>query len=213
MSDSIPPVQMAPRGGELTQMLQRWQDGDQDALNALLPHVYSDLRRIAAAELRGKSGHDTLQPTALVNDMFVRLLGNHAVGLNNRKHFFATAGKIMRQLLNDRARAKMRGKRGGQDWQRVEMTELAMLPVAALFSDLFTHAQQETDLLALDEALVALEKLDARMAEVVELRYFVGLEVTEVAELMAVDERTIYRDWQMARAWLRARLAETEMPL
>jgi RNA polymerase sigma factor (TIGR02999 family) len=182
---------------EVTQLLQRWQQGDAAALASLLPHVYVELRRIAASELRTHFGHETLQPTALVNDMFLRLLGSEALDISNRKHFFATAAKLMRQVLMDRARAKLRDKRGGGHWQRADMAELMALPI-----------EENTDLLALDEALNALAKLDARMAEIVELRYFGGLEVSEVALLMGVDERTIYRDWAMARAWLKERLSE-----
>jgi RNA polymerase sigma factor (TIGR02999 family) len=180
---------------EVTQLLQRWQLGDPAALACLLPHVYAQLRRIAASELRGHSGHETLQPTALVNDMFLRLLGSEALDIGNRKHFFATAAKLMRQVLIDRARAKLRDKRGGGLWQRADIVELMALPI-----------EENTDLLALDEALNALAKLDARMAEIVELRYFGGLEVSEVAQSMQLDERTIYRDWAMARAWLKQRL-------
>jgi RNA polymerase sigma factor (TIGR02999 family) len=182
---------------DVTQLLQRWQHGDNAALASLLPHVYVELRRIAACELRGNSGHETLQPTALVNDMFLRLLGSAALDISNRKHFFATAAKLMRQVLLDRARAKLRDKRGGAHWQRADVIELMALPI-----------EENTDLLALDEALNALAKLDARMAQIVELRYFAGLEVSEVAHLMHVDERTIYRDWAMARAWLKHRLSE-----
>ncbi len=137
-----------------------------------------------------------MQPTALVNDLFVRLLGAEKLDIGNRKHFFTTAAKLMRQILVDRARAKARDKRGG-DWQRVDLIEAAALPIDV-----------DTDLPALDEALSRLAQLDARVAEVVELRCFGGLEVTEVATLMGLDERTVYRDWAMARAWLRQQLAD-----
>ncbi len=187
---------MSEAANDVTQLLHRWQEGDASALASLLPHVYAELRRIAAAELRGNSGHETLQPTALVNDMFLRLLGSEALDITNRKHFFATAAKLMRQVLIDRARAKLRDKRGGAHWQRADIAELMALPI-----------EENTDLLALDEALNALAKLDARMAEIVELRFFGGLEVSEIAQLLQVDERTIYRDWAMARAWLKHRLS------
>lgn len=181
--------------GEVTELVRRWRDGDGDALSSLLPLVYADLRRMAAQQLRSNIGHDTLQPTALVNDVFVRLLGAERVDITDRKHFFTTAAKLMRQVLVDRARAKSRDKRGG-DWQRVDLVEAAALPIDA-----------DTDLPALDEALRKLAQLDPRVAEVVELRCFGGLEVSEVAALLGIDERTVYRDWAMARSWLRQQLA------
>jgi RNA polymerase sigma factor (TIGR02999 family) len=183
------------QAGEVTALVQRWGAGDGDALAALLPLVYADLRRLAAQQLRANVGHDTLQPTALVNDVFVRLLGASRIDIGDRKHFFTTAAKLMRQVLVDRARAKARDKRGG-DWQRVELVEAAALPIEA-----------DTDLPALDEALRRLAVLDPRVAEVVELRCFGGLEASEVAILLGLDERTVYRDWAMARAWLRQQLA------
>lgn len=180
---------------EVTRLLRRWREGDEASLDALLPHVYDELRRLAASELRGQLGHDTLQPTALVNDVFVRLLGASRIDIGNRKHLFATAAKLMRQVLIDRARAQQREKRGGGHWQRADLVEAIGLPI-----------EENTSLPALDEALRALEALDPRMAQIVELRYFVGLEVAEVAHVIDVDERTVYRDWAMARAWLRERM-------
>lgn len=181
-------------GGHITQWLARWRDGDPAALDQILPQVYDELRRLAAHELRGHKHHDTMQPTALVHDVFVRLLGARSVDISNRKHLFTTAAKLMRQVLVDRARAWQRDKRGG-DWQRVDFIEAMALPIEA-----------DTDLQELDAALTALAQLDPRVAQVVELRCFTGLEVVEVAHLLDVDERTVYRDWAMARAWLRERL-------
>lgn len=182
-------------GEEITGWLARWSAGDRGALDQLLPKVYDDLRRLAAQELRGHRHHDTLQPTALVHDVFVRLLGADAVAIHNRRHLFTTAAKLMRQVLIDRARAAQREKRGGGEWQRVEFIEAMALPIEA-----------DTDLPALDTALTELAALDPRMAEIVELRCFAGLTVTEVANLLGVEERTVYRDWAMARAWLRERV-------
>jgi len=182
--------------GEITQLLRRWHAGDGDALDDLLPQVYAELRKLAAHELRGHQNHHTLQPTALVNEVFARLLGAGKVDISNRKHLFTTAAKLMRQTLIDRARAQSREKRGGGQWQRVDFIEALALPIEA-----------NTQLPALDEALSALAVLDPRMAEIIELRYFVGLEVAEVAQLLEVDERTVYRDWAMARAWLRQRMS------
>lgn len=181
--------------GEITQLLRRWHEGDVQALDTLLPQVYAELRQLAAHELRGHQHHETLQPTALVNEVFARLLGAEKVDISNRKHLFTTAAKLMRQTLIDRARAQQREKRGGGHWQRVDYLEALALPIEA-----------DTNLPALDEALKALAVLDPRMAQIVELRYFVGLEVSEVATLLEIDERTVYRDWAMARAWLRQHL-------
>lgn len=180
---------------DVTGLLRRWQEGDQDSLDALLPHVYAELRRIAVHELRSNHGHETLQPTALINDVFVRMLGAQSLDIGNRKHLFTTAAKIMRQVLIDRARAQNREKRGGGHWQRVDFIETMALPI-----------EQNTDLPALDQALNALAELSPRMAQIVELRYFTGVEVSDVARLLELEERTVYRDWAMARAWLRQRL-------
>jgi RNA polymerase sigma factor (TIGR02999 family) len=181
--------------GDITGWLARWGEGDLAALDRVLPQVYDELRRLAAHELRGHRQHDTLQPTALVHDVFVRLLGAGTVDLRSRKHLFTTAAKLMRQVLIDRARAAQRDKRGGGQWQRVEFIEAMALPI-----------EPGTDLPALDGALDELAALDPRMAHVVELRCFAGLEVAEVARLLEVDERTVYRDWAMARAWLKDRV-------
>lgn len=186
---------MTASDGDITLLLGRWQDGDAASLDALLPLVYGELRRIAAHELRRSRGHDTLQPTALVNEVFLRLLGTNSLAIGDRRHLFAAAAKLMRQVLIDRARAQHRDKRGGGQWQRVDLIEALALPIDA-----------DVDLLDLDRALTDLAALDARMAQIVSLRYFVGLEVAEVATLFGLEERTIYRDWALARAWLRQRL-------
>lgn len=186
---------MGVSDGEITRLLRQWQEGDGRSLDALLPEVWQDLRRIAAHELRANAGHETLQPTALVNDLFVRLLGAGQLRIQDRKHLFTTAAKLMRQVLIDRARAQMREKRGGGHWHRADLVEAMALPMDAC-----------TDLPALDQALSAMEALDPRMAQIVELRYFAGLEVSEVARLLDIEERTVYRDWALARAWLRHRL-------
>jgi len=180
---------------DITGWLTRWGEGDLDALDRVLPQVYDELRRLAAHTLRGHRDHDTLQPTALVHDVFVRLLGASSIDIRDRKHLFTTAAKLMRQVLIDRARAAQRDKRGGGQWLRVEFIEAMALPI-----------EVDTHLPALDAALTALAALDPRMAQIVELRCFTGLEVAEVAVLLGIDERTVYRDWAMARAWLKDRL-------
>lgn len=184
-------------GDDATVLVQRWSAGDAQALDQLLPMVYSELRAIANRELRGHRGHDTLQPTALVNDVFLRLLGaEQPQQLHSRAHLFNTAARIMRQLLVDRARKAASDKHGGQ-WRRDDFTQALNLPIP-----------DDTRLPELDDALRELATIDERMAKVVELRYFVGLSVAEVASLLDVEERTIYRDWAAARAWLRERLED-----
>lgn len=185
----------AETGSDITGWLARWGEGDLAALDRVLPQVYDELRRLAAHELRGHRHHETLQPTALVHDVFVRLLGARAVDIRSRRHLFTTAAKLMRQVLTDRARAAQRDKRGGGTWQRVEFIEAMALPIDA-----------GTELPSLDAALTELAALDPRMAEIVELRCYTGLAVAEVAHVLGVDERTVYRDWAMARAWLKDRL-------
>ncbi|MCU0755306.1 MAG: ECF-type sigma factor [Xanthomonadales bacterium] len=173
--------------------LRHWRAGEPAALDRLLPLVYDELRRMAASQLRRHAGHATLQPTALVHEVLLRLLGAGAVDFENATHWYATAARLMRQILVDRARAQQRDKRGGGA-QRVPLVEAVGLPI-----------DHDTDLLDLDLALDALAARDPRVAQVAELRCFVGLEVAEIATLLDIDERTVYRDWALARAWLRQR--------
>ncbi|HNR91394.1 MAG TPA: ECF-type sigma factor [Dokdonella sp.] len=180
--------------GTTTELLQRWRAGEPAALDALLPQVYGELRRLAAGALGAHKGHATLQPTALLNEVFVRLLSADQVDLENRKHLFATAARIMRQILVDRARRAASDKHGAA-WQRESFVEALQLPIPG-----------HTDLQLLDAALEELGQANERMARVVELRYFVGLSVAEAAGVLEVEERTVYRDWALAKAWLQERL-------
>ncbi len=177
---------------EVTQLLSDWRSGDDAALHRLIPRVYADLRAMARRRLSEHRGHDTLQPTALVHDMLLKLMGSDVRTITDRRHFFHLAGRIMRQLLVDRARSASSGKHGG-GWRREPLDEHIPLP-------------EDLDIEALDSALGALESLDPRMARIVELRWFVGLSVAEIAEGFGTDERSIYRDWSMAKAWLRDRI-------
>ena len=180
---------------EVTQLLADWRNGDSGALNRLIPRVYADLRAMASRRLAEHRGHDTLQPTALVHDMLLRLLGSDAREITDRRHFFNYAGRMMRQLLVDRARSAASEKHGG-GLRREPLNDAIPLPLP-----------DDLDLQQLDQALDALEALDPRMARMVELRWFVGLSVNEVARALEIDERTVYRDWSMAKAWLRERIA------
>lgn len=178
----------------LARLLQRWRNGDADALDRLLPLVYADLRRIAASILRSSAGHATLQTTALVHEVFLRLLGRPPSAFSDGAHLLNASARMMRQILVDRARAAASTKRGGA-WLRDEFAEALELPIP-----------DGTDLAALDAALSELEAVDRRMSQVVELRFFVGLSVTEVANALGITERTAHRDWVAAREWLKQQL-------
>lgn len=180
----------------VTRLLQRWSDGDPVALDRLLPLVYADLRRIAASLLRTTPGHATLQTTALVHEMLLRLIGRTPAVFESSAHLLNTSARMMRQVLVDRSRRAATEKRGGR-WLRDDFTEALELPIP-----------DGTDLAALDAALNELEAAHERMARVVELRYFVGLEVAEIAAALGVTERTARRDWVAAREWLRERLEQ-----
>jgi RNA polymerase sigma factor (TIGR02999 family) len=182
----------APNG--VTQWLQRWREGDAQALDRLLPLVYTDLRRIARGVLHATPGHPTLQTTALVHDVLLRLLGRAPADFRDTAHLLNASARMMRQVLVDRARKAATEKRGG-GWLRDGFDAALELPIP-----------EGTDLDALDRALTDLESAHERMAQVVELRYFVGLEVAEVAATLGITDRTARRDWVAAREWLRERL-------
>jgi len=178
----------------VTALLKRWRLGDRTALDRLLPLVYADLRRMAAGMLRSHSGHATLQTTALVHDVLLRLLDRPAADFESTAHLLNASARMMRQMLVDRARAANSVKRGG-GWLRDNFTEALELPIP-----------DGTDLSDLDQALTELESFDVRMARVVELRYFVGLGMEEVGGVLGITPRTAHRDWVGARAWLLNRL-------
>lgn len=183
-------------GDSVTQWLERWRQGDPVALDRLLPLVYADLRHIANRVLRSTPGHATLQTTALVHEMLLRLLGREPAEFQSTAHLLNASARMMRQVLVDRARMAAAGKRGGGEWQRSDFADALEL-----------HIPDGTDLIVLDQALDELEAMDERMAKVVELRYFIGLGVPEVAVTLGVAERTAQRDWIAAHEWLRKRLA------
>lgn len=181
-------------------LLARAASGDDNAASALLPLVYDELRRIAAAYLRRERPGQTLQATALVHEAYVRLIGEGAERWQNRQHFVAIAALSMRQILVQRARARKAAKRGG-DPARITLDE-QLLPAAA-----GTATPDAVDILELDAALERLAALNERQAKVVELRYFGGLSIEETADALASSPATVKRDWTLARAWLRRELA------
>jgi RNA polymerase sigma factor (TIGR02999 family) len=179
-----------PPTHEITQLLIAWNHGDQAALEALSPLIIQELHRLAIRYMAGERQGHLLQPTALVNEAWMRLINWQSVEWQNRAHFFALAAHIMRRILVDFARTQQREKRGG-DVLRVSLSEAANLP-----------QEQPTDLIALDEALQTLEKLDPRQARVVELRFFAGLSLEETAEALNISVTSVRRDWSSAKAWL-----------
>ena len=181
--------------GALTQMLARWEAGDRDALAELIPAVYDDLRRIAKHHLAGERAGHTLAPTALVNEVYLRLGNYDNISWQNRAHFFAMASKIMRRVLVDYARKRHAAKRGGNE-----------SAVTLLESRQADGRVEEVDLIALDEALTKLEALDERQCQVVQMRYFGGLKNDEIATVLGVSVPTVKRDWAVARVWLRRAL-------
>jgi RNA polymerase sigma-70 factor, ECF subfamily len=178
----------------VTEVLNAWSRGEPGALEQLVPLVYRDLRRQAAAQLRREGPGHTLQPTALVHELFVRLSAQSRFRFEDRAHFLAVCSSLMRRLLIDHARRRLRQKRGGT----LLRVELSFEPEAA--------ARQDLDLIALDRALDELQALDPEQARLVELRFFAGLSTEEAATALGVSARTVKRDWRSARAWLLHRL-------
>jgi RNA polymerase sigma factor (TIGR02999 family) len=175
---------------DLTALLVEWRRGDAAALEQLLPHVYGELREIARRCMAGERTEHTLQPTALVNEAYLRLVNVRRVEWQDRAHFLAVAARLMRRILVDHARARGYQKRGGGG------------PRVPLDEDLIVAPGQELQLIALDDALEALAGFDERKSRVVELRVFAGLTAEETALVMHVSSDTIKRDWRLAKAWL-----------
>ena len=178
----------------ITVLLAAWRNGDRQAGVELVEVLYPELRKLAAHFMRSERAGHTLQPTALVNEAMLRLISGEPVNWQNRAHFMAIAARQLRRALVDHARAHHRDKRGGSS------VKLSLTAVNAL------GHEPETDLIELNEALERLEKLDRRAAQVVELRFFGGLEEREAAEALGVSIATMKRDWEFARAWLKSEL-------
>jgi RNA polymerase sigma factor, TIGR02999 family len=189
---------MAAATHTVTEMLAEWSDsGNREALDKLMPVVYDELRRQASRYLRRERLGHTLQTTALVNEAYLRLIGQAEVRWQNRAHFFGIAAEIMRRILVDHARKRYAAKRGGEPL-RVTLNE------ALNASD-----EPNVDLIAVDAALTRLAQLDQQQARVVELRFFGGLNVPETAQVLGISERTVKRDWNVAKAWIRRELRVT----
>jgi RNA polymerase sigma factor (TIGR02999 family) len=201
MDDLSSEVVMADDTIAVTRFLQRWQDGDREALEAITPLVYRELRRIAASHLRRERSGHTLHPTELLHEAFLHLIQQQEQPWKNRAHFFGVAANLMRHILVDYARAKSSGKRGG-GMQKVALDEAVS-----------EAAPRPAQLIALDDALQELEKLDPRKGQIIELRFFGGMSIEETAEAAGISTSTVSREQRMAEAWLqRQMLVRAEPP-
>ena len=179
----------APSPKEVTRLLVAWGNGDQAALDELIPLVYDELRRLARRYMRRESQDHTLQTSALVNEAYLRLVDQKSVQWQNRAHFFGVAAQMMRRILVDHARSRLRAKRGGGA-QMVSLADEAVM------------YQEVAEVIALDDALNNLAELDPRKSQIVEMKFFGGLTNEEAAEVLKVTTRTVEREWRKAKAWL-----------
>ena len=188
---------MAATPHEVTQLLADWSNGDQSALDQLMRLVEGELRQMAHRYMARQNPGHTLQTTALINEAYLKLVGQPDKHFQNREHFFGVAASAMRHILVDYARSKQYGKRGGG------------APVVSLDEALTVSEERAAELVALDDALKELAKFDARKAQVVELRFFGGLSVEETARVLNISEITVMRDWSMAKSWLHRELSQS----
>jgi RNA polymerase sigma factor (TIGR02999 family) len=186
---------MSAESIETTRLLRAWADGDQNALDQLTPHVYEELRLIAGRLMQKERPGQSIQATALVHEAYLKLVDVDSVDWQDRAHFFAVSAHVMRRILLDRARSRLAEKRGGNA-VRINLDEVP---------DVF--AGRAAELIALDDALCMLARIDPRKARVIELRFFGGLTVEETAGVLKVSADTVMRDWSMARAWLLSELS------
>jgi len=181
---------------DVTTMLRAARAGDETAAAKLLPQVYDELRKLARSRMKQLPQGQTLQPTALVHEAYVRLMGKDGIALDSRRHFFFVAARAMRDILVEQARSKASPKRGGRH-RRVSFDG----------ADPTYESTSAEDVLALNDALAELEKEDPLKAQIVNLRYFTGMNVTETADVLGLSERTLHRHWRFTKAWLKSRLS------
>jgi RNA polymerase sigma factor (TIGR02999 family) len=186
----------APSPQSVTLLLKAWGNGEQQALDQLISLVYAELHRLAHRYMRRERSGHTLQPTALVHEAYERLVDLQNVSWQNRAHFFGVSAQLMRRILVDYARSRRYTKREGQ-WRQVPLNE-----AVALFHD------RQTDIVALDDALRALAEIDPRKSRVVEMRFFGGLSIKEVAEVLNISAESVQRDWRLAKVWLLRELSQ-----
>jgi RNA polymerase sigma-70 factor (ECF subfamily) len=187
------------QSGLFTELLHHWMKGDQEALRDLLPVVYKELRRLAHYHLQAERADHTLQSTALVHEAYLRLAGGHPAELRDRSHFIALASRVMRQVLVDYARGRQALKRDGGC--KISFNDLAALPVNG-----------DAELVAMDDALEELARIDERQAKVVEMKFFGGLSAPEIADVLGISRASVDRDWATARLWLHRQMARTAPP-
>jgi RNA polymerase sigma factor (TIGR02999 family) len=186
----------------VTQLLREVAAGDPSSMDALLQAVYDDLHGVAARAMQRERADHTLQATALVHEAYLKLIDQHAVAWNDRAHFFAVAARVIRRILVDHARGHGREKRGG-GWQRLTLHEA---------SELMSDGAGEVDLLAVDQALEQLARISELQARVVEMRFFGGLTIPEIAEVLSMGKRSVDREWACAKAWLYRELSTGDAP-
>ncbi len=184
------------QSGQVTELLRHWKQGDEKALDVLVPLVYKELRRLAHYHLQSERPDHTLQSTALVHEAYLRLLGGQPVELQNRAHFIAVASRLMRQILVDYARERRASKRDGGC--RMAFEYLDALPVNG-----------DVELLALDDALDELSRVDERQGKIVEMKFFGGLSAPEISQVLGISRATVDRDWVTARVWLHRQMSRT----
>lgn len=184
------------QAGHFTELLRNWTQGDENALYALMPLAYKELRRLAHYHLQSERPDHTLQSTALVHEAYLRLLGGQPAELQNRPHFIAVASRLMRQILVDYARERRASKRDGGC--RISVEYLDALPVTG-----------DAELLALDDALDELSRIDERQGKIVEMKFFGGLSAPEISQVMGISRATVDRDWATARVWLHRQMSRT----
>jgi len=190
---------MATRSSQgITELLERWSQGDEEALDQLMPLVYDELHRLAGAYLRSERREHTLQPTALVNEAYLKLVRQRNIQWQNRAQFFGVAAQLMRRILVDHARANYAEKRGG------DRINVSLKNIGAF------GTQPTTDVLALHDVLNRLAEIDPDQSRIVELRFFGGLTIDEAAEVMQVSHSTVEREWRIAKAWLKRELTRSE---
>src|SRR3984885_13327736 len=190
---------MSVDSGQISGLLQQWVKGDQEALDAVVPAIYQELRRLAHYHLKSERAGHTLQSTALVNEAFIQLMGSQPSQLQNRAHFVAIASRLMRQILVQYARRHQANKRDGGN--RIALEEIVELPIAG-----------DEELVALDDALETLTRIDDRQSKIVQMKFFGGLSAHEIAGVLEISVATVERDWATARIWLHREMSRAASP-
>jgi RNA polymerase sigma factor (TIGR02999 family) len=196
MRKALPKTAATPAAHDVTELLQDWSEGDESALERLMPLVYNELHRLAHQQMRREKPGQILQTSALINEAYLRLIDRPRIHWENRAQFFGIAARVMRRILVDEARKRRSEKRGG-DAIQVTLNDATNVVY-----------KQAANVVALDEALKALEAINSRQGKIVELRFFGGLSVEETARVMKVSPRTVMSDWTFARAWLQNEMSE-----